>query len=253
VRVTDAATGRALPGARAFTWVEEGEGRGTLATETTGADGVARIAGLPAGTLVGVFVWKAELGATEARVTGAPPTVADGRVTTVAIAAVRGPSVSGVVRDAEGKPVDGAQVLAWGGSPGMPRTVSGADGRWRLDGLVEGVPARLHVLAPGLAPAGPPPPVPAPSPRGEATVDVVLAAAASVAGRVLDPMGRPAAGLTLGFESEGDEYVLGHPFFTGADGSFLVTGLAARRYTVAGTTFTLAPGEAKTGLEIRLP
>lgn len=110
-------------------------------------------------------------------------------------------AITGRVTDAVGAPLAGADVRAErvqesGGrrleADTLPRTRSGADGRFRLDGLAARQVVHLVVDADGYAVALVPT---VEAPRDD--VEAVLQAAASVAGLVVDGEGRPLGSATL--------------------------------------------------------
>jgi len=159
----------------------------------------------------------------------------------------RGAALAGTVKDAEGNPIPGAEVALTqsftvrsgrgggramlrlvGGGGDLPRTQSGADGRFELRGLAGG-DYTLRVKAPGWATETVDPvkfaPDAAPSP-----VDVVLAPGAAIAGTVRRRTGGGAEGAIVfarapGASAQGGPSPDNLP--TGPDGSFVLDGLRA--------------------------
>lgn len=166
-------------------------------------------------------------------------------------------SVSGLVQDASGKPVDGAAVWVNGGvfsksgadeETGMNillPTLSGqllttrttADGKFRIDGLPEGATLELGATKPGLAmdqaalafgPGG------LSHSAGESNLVLTLNPAGTIAGRVVqEGSGAPLAGVTVSLVNrEGlSGYTSTNPV-TGVDGTFRLPDLAAGEHTL---------------------
>jgi carboxypeptidase family protein/sigma-70-like protein len=168
-----------------------------------------------------------------------------------------GASLAGVVQDASGTPVAGAEVLIGDQFPpggeradgqevgGAPRrhATSDADGSFLVHGLAPG-PLELQARAPGYATA---------RAHVELTSDetghctLVLPAEASVAGVVRDGGGRPVAGVNIGGPPYSD--FIERWTRTAADGSFVLGGLEAGRCLLVADGGT--NGHARTELELR--
>lgn len=170
----------------------------------------------------------------------------------------RGVAVSGIVNDAQGKPVGGAMVRftsvfsddrSFGASVGETSlrerfsVKSGADGRWTMPDLpTEGRaffqlddPQYARVTAQLMLS-----PTPSPVPP------LVARPGARIAGRVLFEDGKPAAGVAVMAQSQpqgnGGGYGTGK---TGADGTYELTGLAVGPYRVTANETSgewVAPG-----------
>ncbi len=132
-----------------------------------------------------------------------------------AVMLARGASIHGLVADAKGNPVDGAEVRAKApereeiprltrGDPGPADAVTAADGSFVLEDRSPGETLDLAVTRPGYGP-GSAPGVAVPS---ETPVRIVLQPTARVAGRTLDPEGKPVAGASV-FLSEQESKSLG--------------------------------------------
>lgn len=142
---------------------------------------------------------------------------------------MQGPTrISGVVRDADGRPVAGAQI-ALGYTDLEVRAVSGPDGAYafeecglgsfqlhcRAEGFVEHMSAEQHRL-----------------PSGQIVHDIELAAGGSLSGTLLDSGGSPAQGVIL--VAVGPDAARRATATTGRDGTFRLPGLAPGRYRVTG-------------------
>jgi RNA polymerase sigma-70 factor (ECF subfamily) len=128
------------------------DARDPAASATTDAAGRAVLGGLVAGNWH--FLATADGYAAESRVEA----VAVGRTTTVRLSLVPGFELAGRVEDRGGKPVAGLFVMAFAGErlepnvvETIPRTTTGADGRFALKGLAEGRTV-LWVARAGRAP-----------------------------------------------------------------------------------------------------
>jgi 5-hydroxyisourate hydrolase-like protein (transthyretin family) len=113
-----------------------------------------------------------------------------------------GASIRGRVADPKGNPIDGAEVYgksrdelrrSLGEDPEPADAVTAADGSFVLEDRPPGVPLDLTVIHPGYGP-GSALGVAVPS---EAAIRIVLLPIARVAGRTLDPDGRPVAGASV--------------------------------------------------------
>jgi hypothetical protein len=138
-----------------------------------------------------------------------------------------GDAVRGVVRDAEGRPVAGAEVLVQVGGR-QTGVVTGVDGRFEIRVPSDGE-AQLVVRAPGRAPLQQPVGV-------EPELQLALVAEAQITGRVEDPAGAGVAGAFVRAESMDDPALAPTVVQTGPEGHFLVPGLAANaRYRLRAT------------------
>lgn len=210
LRVLEAKTGRAIPGARVMAMFGDEVGLGDRSTNyaygITDDRGEAFMAARP-GKLQMLFFHHAERGTgiyAPAMPIGAAsiiqgpedPTVKAPR-TTLVFRVDTGITIRGRVADPVGNPIAGArcQVI---GSMGIGATVlSDAEGNYLVrgqstqvqfivvtaPGYVQQLPGRGGLDRPGQ-----------PDARGEVVFDVVMLPAASVTGRVVDPRGQPVAG-----------------------------------------------------------
>jgi protocatechuate 3,4-dioxygenase beta subunit len=158
-----------------------------------------------------------------------------------------GSTLSGVVRDAQGRPVPGAAVRAEAEahavrfqSPGWWTPIAAdAKGRFEIAGIKPGT-YRIVVRSPGFAPGF----VPGVSVQdgSDAEVDVVLYAGGTVSGRLLDKNDRPVVGRVTVQELEGQDAPFGLEDVlateAGADGRFRLTALPPGSHALA----VLAPG-----------
>jgi protocatechuate 3,4-dioxygenase beta subunit len=193
-----------------------------------------------------------------------PVDVAAGAVTPgLELALGTAAEVEGAVVDAAGAPRPGAAVelLAHGTGEVIARATAGADGRFRVAGLAP-APYDLRASAPGATPAF----LPGLSPRpGEPfPARVTLAGLGGVAGRVIDPAGRPLAGVHVRLVSRGDGLAGLAPreLRSGFDGRFRFEGVEAGRAEVvahepeaalgAGRAVRVVPG-AESAAELVLP
>jgi hypothetical protein len=201
--------------------------------------------------------------------------VAPGETAELTLRAPRGATLSGVVLDADGRPVPGAQVLAWTAwlpeveaigqrRPDPDRRVScDAAGRFVLSGA--GPPLLLVPSAPGMAPVRG---LHGRLADGETMTDVVLrlGPAHRLAGRVVDEHGVPVAGQpVLATRSDGRHGThspvpgapLGALAVSGDDGRFALEPLAAGAWSVRTGQAPYMPLELRVeapaaGLEITL-
>ena len=110
-----------------------------------------------------------------------------------------GGSIVGVVRDHEGRPIAGANLVNQGRSTDQNREArTGADGRFRLDNLFEGSTGKeVLVRAKGQAPRRV---KVEPGPRDRPSeVAIDLEAGHAIKGRVVDDKGKPIAGVMVDF------------------------------------------------------
>ncbi|MFL6231665.1 MAG: carboxypeptidase regulatory-like domain-containing protein [Thermoanaerobaculia bacterium] len=172
----------------------------------TGADGRFELRDLPAGTFDLVI-----RGRGFAPLTVPALAIPEGKgatdLGTVALAA--GAALRGLVVDAQGHPVEGAEVRAKAAQresfppplsfdPGPVDAVSGADGAFVLEDRSPGESLDLTVSRPGYGP-GSAPGVAVPR---EAPVRIVLQATSRVSGRAVDPDGKPVAGASVSVSEE---------------------------------------------------
>jgi protocatechuate 3,4-dioxygenase beta subunit len=167
----------ASQGGRGRGFVVRGAGQGAVPDAVTGADGSFAVAGLDDG----------EYSVSVTREGYAPKTVASLAVKGPEetrwppIALAPGAAVAGQVKNAQGQPVPGAQVLVIGESVGRARdSVTDGDGRFRITGLAGERALILSVSADGFASAQR-----SVTPPAE-DVAVVLKSTGTVRGRVED-------------------------------------------------------------------
>lgn len=191
-RVTDAATGAPVAGARVgIGWVLD-------RAVTTGADGRYTLPG-----------WHDAQGSDDLAVDAAGYGRASAQVgtaRTVDFALARADTYVGRVVDADGRPVAGARVATVPAGPDAGAegsdvsrsATAGPDGRFRVEDVLHGAPHGLVVLAPGRARAWVSVPALLDGEAGRVDLgDVVLGPARRLEGRVLDADGAPAVGLAV--------------------------------------------------------
>ena len=146
----------------------------------------------------------------------------------------RGHAVDGVVLSADGQPVGGATVMATpAASQGFehligsnPSVQSGADGRFRLEGLSEGRHQVVASLDDDRVTEVITVPVTAP-------VELRLERGRKITGRVVDPDGQPVANAEVGaFASSSGVFAMIEPTTSQADGRFRLEGVAPGQYRV---------------------
>ena len=190
-----------------------------------------------------------------------------------------GLSLRGLVNDAQGRPVEGAEVRArpaardemmiFDRDPGPADAVTAADGSFTLEDRSPGESLDLSATragyGPGLAPG-----VAVPS---EEPVRIVLDATARVSGRTVDPQGKPVPGASI-FLSEAapmnaaGRSMLGpsgrfHRAVSDEQGGFSIEDVspgpvrlhaqAPRRQQVELENLEVKPGQGLTGLDVVLP
>lgn len=189
-----------------------------------------------------------------------------------------GASVRGVVADPKGNPVEGAEVYgkssadflkSLGGDPEPADAVTAADGSFVLEDRSPGVAIDLSVTHPGYGP-GSAPGVAVPS---EAPVRIVLLPSVRVAGRTVDPEGRPVAGAFVFLSEEESRsfggrtaLMLSDRFHRGTSddeggfsfdgvspGAFSINAQAPHRQQAELKNLEVKAGQDLTGLEIVLP
>lgn len=188
----------------------------------------------------------------------------------VAIVMRRGATIVGLVKDANGDSVAGAEVelaqsanfqagrggamasINFRGGPGQrPREKTGADGRFQFKGLSAGEYA-LVVRKPGLATERLDP-VRVPEEGSPEAVTMTLAPGAIIAGRVVRKSGGGAEGFFVTASPPGRPRFGpgGSPLTeqpTGSDGAFLIEGLKAGETYDLQTLSGLGPGAGKRGV-----
>ena len=233
VKVIGAADGKPVKGAEV-----ELRDVDTL-TATANADGKATFDGVLAGGHQAV-AWAPGYGKTSTFV-NVPPPSKDAPPVVVTIQLARGAAVSGVVNDPTGKPIAGALVMprntndpwAGGGDPRRDAVETGADGKWKLEGVSAGSTrfvARHEDYAPGSSTI-----ITLDGVTTKAGVTIALEPAALVAGRVVDAAGAPAPGavVRVAVRSEGWANEDTRQAIAGADGRFELKGLARKAVDLA--------------------
>ncbi len=204
---------------------------GGSASGFTGADGTFRLQGIGAGTYTLRVDAEGFLQASRRDVS-----VGEGAAANADFALEAGRVLAGVVRDAGGRPVQGARVTlrpAPGFTPaeGTPRYFnassdgSGAfrfsslpEGTWTLTAAADGQP---QVTLPSVA-------------SGGAPLEVRFEASLVIAGRIAGPGGEPVAGALVRANPEGGGGG-GGSARSGPDGSFHIKGMAQGVYTLVAT------------------
>lgn len=165
-----------------------------------------------------------------------------------------GERVEGYVESPDGQPLEGVEIhvertdltaarLTWAGLP--PRetgTVTGADGRFELDGLKAGEPVILSVSRQGYGRAS----VPGLQPPLDEPVRVVLSPASRLAGRVLNEKNDPVVAALVLLRREHGMVGMGH---TDGEGRFTLETLPAGRFTLDTSAQGYLPGR-RDGIEI---
>jgi RNA polymerase sigma-70 factor (ECF subfamily) len=210
-------------------WIPEGTGLDGILAARTGADGVAVLPHLPTGSPRATydFLARDDVGATTWK-DGVE--IARGRDATVdlVLGSAATWSLAGTVRDAEGNPVVGAEVVpAWG----PPAVRTGEDGTFRIDGLQASWDRmELAARAPGFAPAA------ARIHRGPSEyeardVDILLERRTPVSGRVVDEDGLPLSGVRVALQRRDRAVPASAP--TDAAGRFALPDATAGWWTLA--------------------
>jgi S1-C subfamily serine protease len=231
------------------------ESRGYFAEAETDAEGAFLIADLEAGD----YAVRAQAGPLAGRSVRPVVVGVAERVDGVVIEVETARAISGRVSHRGGGPVAGARVELAESTPfaggGILRgeALSGADGRYRLEGVLPGT-YRLSAAAAGLARGNRPVTVAGADVTG---ADVELGATGLVRGRVLDAQDRPVAGATVRVSRQmnnvsNDSF---GPVRSGEDGRFTVEYVDpgqiavianhADKGTAAVDVGTLGPGEEK--------
>ena len=130
----------------------------------------------------------------------------------------RGLELHGRVLREDDTPVAGASVFCWGGSGGIGSATTDAIGRFAIANCPQGT-VSVSVEAPGIERL-PQQDVDTRSGEVELRVRSVAAPSATMRGRVVDPDGRPLAGLTVEAGRRGTSVALASRATTGADGRF---------------------------------
>ena len=151
-------------------------------------------------------------------------------------------SVSGVVRDASGNPIQGVQVSAsFKGGPRSGQSAgyasTGSDGAYRVGGLPVGTYAFRFTSYTGFAgewyadksSEASADPISLTAGQQRSGIDAELASGGSISGLVTDPDGQPLPGIVVAAQVDG-EYRSGT---TGPDGRYEILGLSGGAYTVS--------------------
>ncbi len=255
--------GESVPGARVVvsTRIDEPQGRSTyLATTTSGADGAYRVAGLRPSEpkVVEAYAGSAGVGVGSPRGDGPP----DDPTAIVDVVLMPPAVVTGAFTRPDASPAAGVEVFlttrggaTWSGS-------TDPAGRWRIDGLPH-LPLVLTVdRGPDILPSASRS-VKFAKDAAEANLEVRLVAPARVAGRVLDPAGKPVSRARVTVEGADRRERLADEAVTGPDGTFLHPDLEAQDVVLIATHAScedpvewhgrLEAGRSVSGLEIRLP
>lgn len=256
--------GDPLPGAQVRVEVSaEGEGAmmsqigsqlglfGGARARLTDAEGRFRVSGAKVGVPVRVRAEARGLVATDSEVV---TLVAGEEQPELEIRMRAGAEVSGRVTDLSGRPVSGA-VVEWGsGGRGFlgfgagGRTRTGADGGYTFEAVVPGE-VSVSVTEDSFVPAEPKTVQAADG--ASVTLDFALDPGLAIAGRVVDPAGRPVSGADVSIHPVSDDeegaYAGGwtfHAATSDANGDFRVQGLRPGRYQVAAEHQDWARGAA---------
>ena len=156
--------------------------------------------------------------------------------TTLTFRLGQGMDVSGTVSDADGKPVEGARCVALGGMGLGGQAITDVAGHYRIPGQSPPI-TMILVTKPGYVQRRPEMGMLAAEydPAG-LTHDVTLDRAASIVGRVVDPTGRPLAGVRVKPAAEGGLAVLqmlggSRDSITNIDGRYVLGGAAPGQST----------------------
>ncbi|MEP6768468.1 MAG: carboxypeptidase regulatory-like domain-containing protein [Acidobacteriota bacterium] len=216
---------------------------------TSGPDGTFMVRGLEAGEYTAAVSREGYAGKTVQSL----PVAGSGENAWPPIALANGVAVSGSIRDSQGQPIAGVQILGIAMGEGTrPQNVSSeVDGRFRLDGLAPDKSIFLNVTAAGYAPA-----------RKNATPPVedlviVLKSAGIVRGRVEDgDTKRPITDFTVGrtgqrgggfgFQMGGQG---GDKAFQSEDGTFELPDVPAGKWTIRAAASGYRNGDTS-GVEI---
>jgi protocatechuate 3,4-dioxygenase beta subunit len=204
-----------------------GGGPGRLEA-TTDAEGLWRVASVPPGTASISVQAQGFVDGVRSDLS-----VAAGTETRADLSLEPGRSISGVVRDTAGAPVEGARIMLRP-AEGAPESrmwmpsMSATDGKglFKVDGLAAGT-FTVTVTAPGHPPAT----IPSVA-AGTEGLEVRMIAAVRISGKVVDFEGNPVPNARVNAASEGGDQVSGNAA-TGADGTFTVENLAPGTYRVA--------------------
>ena len=172
--------------------------------------------------------------------------------TPLAIDLARGGTIEGTVRDGDtGQPLGGVRVEARDGSAlelrdepeaGRVASVTDAEGRFRLEGLAAGV----HTVTARAKSAGF---ASRPGVRVGARVELLMFPAATIAGTVTGPDGRPVAGASVHAVATTARRIRSRADATDARGQFEISGLEGGEYDVIALAPGLAPAVA-TGVAV---
>jgi protocatechuate 3,4-dioxygenase beta subunit len=240
-RVRDAA-GRAIERASVYTWSQETDQSFNAQTE---ADGSYVLAGLTPG-LYSLIATATGMGRAERK--------AEAGANGVDFVLPRGGTISGVVIDDAGKPVDAFRVYArlpvrMGSMSGARGDTFGApDGRFVLEGVAEGeyvvdvsAPDRATTTVSGVKVAA----------GGNADIGTVrLGVGGTLKGTVVDASSAPVSGASVRVSGAGRDYASTMPeVTTDAGGAFEIRGLAPGPTLVRVIHAAYAPGMS-TGVEV---
>ncbi len=184
----------------------------------TGPDGRYRLANLPRGPMLSIGLSKNNFVAKDVDVV----VMSEGsdRLNVALEPMPDGGSIVGVVRDPEGRPIAGAEMVNFGRSSSQTREAkTGPDGRFRMDNLFRGsIGTEILVRAKGHAPkrVGV-----QPGTRDRpAEVAVEMEPGHKIKGRVVDEKGRPIAGVMVDFAFGRNAFTDGSTVDTDAEGRF---------------------------------
>jgi len=229
ILVTSAADGKPVPNASVGL---QYEGRSLWSGAESDANGLARVRLVP-----GTYrIQSANAPGYTSQRSEQSVTVAEGQTHRMNVTVQELPRVSGVVRDPNGAPVAGASLSVLPGVSSRSETVSDSDGRYAVTWdpsfwgerdstfcLVVRHPQRNLAAAVELG-------------KDAKTLDVTLAPAVMMTGKVVDPDGKGIVGARmtamLNMSNWGSPFTQ-DPIRTDADGNFRIGGLVGdRRYTV---------------------
>jgi len=176
----------------------------------------------------------------------------------------RGRTISGTVKDEDGKVVAGVRITLriisggnyWGFQGGNHPVLSGADGTFAYEGLAPD--KTYNVMAASETHLADPVKVAVPKDKDPEPIEIKLRRGASVVGRVTEEDGKPASGATV-FCNQGNRRDV-----TDGTGAFEITGIKAGKWNVqvsgvnpvprgARETVTLEAGETLDGIELTMP
>ncbi|MDQ5858899.1 MAG: carboxypeptidase regulatory-like domain-containing protein [Acidobacteriota bacterium] len=218
---------------------------------TSGADGSFRVAGLEAGEYA---LAVAREGYAPKRVPSAP-VLDPGPNQWPVIVLAAGVPIAGVVRNAKGEAIVGAEVFVFGEEAGGTRNSrTDPEGRFRLEGLSADRQLRMTVVADGYAPLQR-----SVKPSSEELV-LVLKTAGTIRGRVEDAATkRPVTDFTASYTEGQGAFAAGMRFvmggrqsdkaFQSSDGSFELADVPPGKWSVRATSPGYRPSEVS-GIEV---